>query len=359
MTDVELLVRETLRAHDADVPAFEAMEARPIAMRARRRQLVNAIGAGLVALVIGLGVASGVGAILRAEGRQPAIQPTPTPTSPPSPTDEVAVGRVGFASPGAEPSLPVDGDVVITVSAEVDSGLAKGINTEILIFADGRMIWRRDRCDYGGAYGGCEPLVRSDVEREPVTGWVEQRLTPETISMLRDELVATGFFERDHLIDKPFDELIDWFTVSVTVNGGVVTVRTNSNYFVEPLSSHQMRALMRMEELVADPGTTLPDSAFADRRITGFVPSNYTYAFRWKPTAADLAELPSPADVLVDGACGTVTTEEARSIVQALDTAAVRRLESDRSTIAYAWGGDQERQQFRLEPVLPDGVPRC
>jgi hypothetical protein len=359
MTDVELLVRETLARHEAEVPAMDLVEASSVAARARTRQVMNAVSAGIAAVIIALGLITGVGAILRAEGRRPAAQPTPTPTIPPPPTQDAAVGRVGFAPTDAAPSLPLSGDAVITVNSESSSGEHEGTQTQIMIFADGRMIWRRDRCDFDGAWGACEPLVRSDLEREPLTGWVEQRLTRETITMLREELIATGFFERDHEIEKPFDDLIDWFTVTLAIDDRITTLRTNSNLLTEPLSSRQSEALSRMEDLVADPNTTLPDSAFADRRITAFVPSSYTFTFRYEPTPADLAELPPPADGLIDRACGTVTTGEARSIVQALDAANIRRIDTDRSSIAYKWGGDQERQQFRLEPLLPDGVSRC
>lgn len=355
MTDVELLVRETLARHEPDVPTIDLAEVLPVAERTRRRQVVNTIGAGIVAVVIALGAITGVAGILRAEGVRPAIEPTPT--IPPGPGGE-PTGRVGFPPADAEPSRPEDGDPVITVDAESYAGEDVGTHTQIVIFADGRMIWRRDRCDLL-VYAGCTPLVGPDLEGEQLTGWVEQRLTVDTVEMLRRGLIATGYFEHDREIDKPFDDLIDWFTVDVAVDDRIVTVRTISNYFVDPLSSRQTAALSRMEELVADPSATLPDSAFADRRIRAFVPTHYIYAFRWKPTPADLDELPPPADSLVSKACGVIEASDARAIADALDAAHFRRIGSARSEIAYRWGGDQERQQFRLVPLLPDNVRRC
>ena len=81
MIDVERLVRDTLARHEAEAPTPDPLEAHPMAVRTRRRQMLNAVGASVIALVIAFGAASGISA-LRAEGPKPADDPTETPAPP-------------------------------------------------------------------------------------------------------------------------------------------------------------------------------------------------------------------------------------------------------------------------------------
>lgn len=121
MTDVELLVREALVRHEAEVPTPDPLEAHPVAVRARRRQVLNAVGVGLIGLVIALGAAGGIGA-LQAERTMPAGDPTVTPTPP---TDLVIRGP--FEAP---PQAPV----------VVSSGQTKGWRWMLSSSADGRCL---------------------------------------------------------------------------------------------------------------------------------------------------------------------------------------------------------------------------
>jgi Tol biopolymer transport system component len=100
MTDVELLVRETLRRHEAETPDPDTFEAPLVAARARRRQLRNIAGAGIVATIVALAVVSGVGQLLRADMRRPANR-TPTP-----PSDHGSDARVVNLRTGAVSNLP-------------------------------------------------------------------------------------------------------------------------------------------------------------------------------------------------------------------------------------------------------------
>ena len=49
MIDIERLVREALQRHETDVPMPDPRETHPVAVRARRRQVLNVLGAGVVA----------------------------------------------------------------------------------------------------------------------------------------------------------------------------------------------------------------------------------------------------------------------------------------------------------------------
>ena len=82
MTDVEQVVCEALRRHEAEVPVPDPLEAHPVVRRARRRQVLNAVGASVIAVLIALGAAGGIGALLRADVQRPAIEPRPAPSTP-------------------------------------------------------------------------------------------------------------------------------------------------------------------------------------------------------------------------------------------------------------------------------------
>jgi Tol biopolymer transport system component len=79
MSDVERLIREALLRHEAEVPPPDPLEARPIAVRARRRQVLNVLGAGVLVALIALGAAGGIGALLRADVQRPAVDPISVP----------------------------------------------------------------------------------------------------------------------------------------------------------------------------------------------------------------------------------------------------------------------------------------
>ncbi|HET7929273.1 MAG TPA: hypothetical protein VFM40_06940 [Actinomycetota bacterium] len=82
MIDVERLVREALERHEAEVPLPDPLETHPVAVRARRRQVLNVLTAGVIVLLIALGAAGGIGSLLRTDGRRPAVEPTPTRSGP-------------------------------------------------------------------------------------------------------------------------------------------------------------------------------------------------------------------------------------------------------------------------------------
>jgi hypothetical protein len=84
MSDLESKIRDELRGHEGDAPAFDLPGARHIARRTRRRQIVNAAGAGIGALAVVVALTSGFGGLLRADRG-----PTPVDTPPPSPSREL------------------------------------------------------------------------------------------------------------------------------------------------------------------------------------------------------------------------------------------------------------------------------
>lgn len=101
MNDLETRIRDTFRGHEGEAPAFDPTDARGVAGRTRRRQILNVAGAGIGALAVVVALTSGFGVLVRAD-RVPADQPPPTPA-----------GTVGITLPIGYPvgeELPDLGD---------------------------------------------------------------------------------------------------------------------------------------------------------------------------------------------------------------------------------------------------------
>jgi hypothetical protein len=314
MTDIELLVREALRRHGAEVPSPDVLEARPVAVRARRRQVVNAMGAGLVALVIALGAVSGVGALLRADARRPAGEPTPTGPSVGPATDAERVGFLGLAPEGSEVSLPASGDLVISFEYFCCPGRS------MYVYEDGRMIWAEYNIVPEGTKGyfPLPPQGADDME----TGYLEQRLTPEGVQLLRSELVSSGLFDEDSSFVKKGEEL----SIGVRRDGQMITLRAAKADDPYQATPDVAREILRLTELLKAPEAWLPDEAWADPTIRAFVPSRYFVEIHFYSnggrTPDDPSELPAPADDLLRSAdvvtnnwtCQVVSPSQARHI---------------------------------------------
>ena len=203
---------------------------------------------------------------------------------------------------GASPSVPERGKLVAS-------------KEDIYVYADGRMIWGR----------------------EGLTVWLERRLTPEGV-----ELVRSG--------------------------------------------------AVRLDGLFLDPGSALPESALEDRLIKAYVPSRFAVCpgyWPWNTGSLEpssiLAHLPVPAQALLRGnertydasggvtggnppppftpvECFEVTTEEARALDGIFRDAGIERIdELDNSTpsqwVVYEVKATAAlRQSFiSMMPLLPHG----
>ncbi|MGA9161975.1 MAG: hypothetical protein WB297_14070 [Actinomycetota bacterium] len=354
MSDVELLVRETLGRHEAEVPTLDLLDAHPVAIRARRRQVLNTVAAGFVALILALGAVSGVGALLRADGRRPAIEPTPTPRAEAPPN-----GFIGLPPEGSPPSLPKASPLMIALDGGDNSGY--GHVRSIYVYADGRFIWQKFGCDARPKL--CESLDVPEAATTLESGWLEQRLTPEGIELLRSEILASGLFDGGDLRLAVETNLSDWWTFSVEARRprGLVSVsasRTNQEGW-RPATREEVRALRRLYELFVDLEARLPATAWQDRGIRGFVPSCYVAAYSMGLGASgppDPSELPPPANELLHGrASEQVTTEEARAIAigfwggQAKTGRLAPPQQEQRLTFSLKGGA----QLLQLSPVLP------
>jgi hypothetical protein len=385
MMDVERLVRDALARHEADVPVPNALEAGPVAVRARRRQVLNAVGAGLVALVIALGAISGVGALLRADARRPAIEPTPTPR-PPAP----ASAPVVFPPPGIEASTPSTGEVIVSFYAEDVSGSGRSHweRISIDVYADGRIIWSRcssteskdddHPIDWTGTDEGCVLPPTVDASDGLSTGWVQQRLTTEAVEVLRTELLATGLFEgKWESVTPNSTDLIDWMFVDVRDGNRMRNIRVDYQTLdFNPPTPRQLAGLEHLQEIFLNLEGWFPASAWAEREVVPFVPSSYSFYSKRGPAKALLraassgtpleplepADLPAPADrLLTRKGCSVVTLDEAQAILAAFEAVGITRSAemSNADLTAFLVRDGEDGAAVYFQPNMPDSSASC
>jgi dipeptidyl aminopeptidase/acylaminoacyl peptidase len=105
MNDLESRIRDEFHGREGDAPAFDLADARPVAGRTRRRQILNAAGAGVGALAIVVALTTGLGGLLRAD-RVPADRPPAAPLSGPVAYDDLQ-GHVNVAGLDGSDPVPI------------------------------------------------------------------------------------------------------------------------------------------------------------------------------------------------------------------------------------------------------------
>ena len=230
-----------------------------------------------------------------------------------------AEGIVGLPTPGATPSAPEHGRLVLYFEGG-------GPFSAVWVYADGRLIWG----DMGNLPAGA-PTAGA-------TGFVEQHLTPAGVEFLRTQVISTGLFEHDLALLRGPDEP-GFLTIRVRNGDRLVwlTWAVQENYRVPKdapsATPEQASALEGISALLADPASW-PASAWEDRDLETFVPSGYRVGLRVFPDqgpgpnlpvgARELALLPEPAAALlrlgtkVDQAFYELSTDETRALAEAL-----------------------------------------
>jgi hypothetical protein len=338
--------------------AFERMLRRRD--RKRRNQRIAAGVVGIAVFLAAVWIVTTGGPFDRS---QPAV-----------PAPDERVGFIGLAPVGSTPSTPQRGELVLSLSGRSTTRRAPGIGEGPLfrawVYADGRLIWDEE---------GDLPYGANEV----TTGFLEQRLTPEGVELLRSELIATGLFDTDHALLS--EQGVIWGTVEVRTGDGLVSVDwSNPDIYPvgrDPLlhdatvaTAEQASALERLDALLARPEPWLPSSAWADREIRAYIPSTYAvcYGAAHGGIAASrvLNVLPEPAQDLLrdnrtrDPYCSEVTTDEARALAQIFDDAAFGQDELESSyrlnyhfepSVALAPGPIENTVDIFFEPYLPHG----
>jgi hypothetical protein len=252
-------------------------------------------------------------------------------------------GFIGLPPVGATPSAPESGELVIQYRVDTEdlevSGGARG-----WVYADGRLITLRHKSDLPEAANRWS------------SGFLEQRLTPEGVELLRSEIVSTGLFGHHQppgILASPHN------VIQVRIGDRLVRV--------------QARFPKGLRERLADPESWLPASAWANPQIRAYVASRYAISYGARLQTIErsriLPLLPAPAEDLLrahdavprQGFIGNegyplisltyyvsdLTTEEARALAQALDDAGLK----DKTPV------DQLSYHFEIPGTSVDRLP--
>jgi hypothetical protein len=288
-------------------------------------------------------------------------------------------GFIGLPPVGARPSAPTGGNLVLSAY-----GVARGSRTQIWVYADGRLIWRREHPT------GAD--IRAGANRES-TGLLEQRLTQRGVARLLSEARSTGLLGRGFNLSvgaQPCANIVEVRGAGgperVTWHGSQCPGEPLGPAGTKPATARQARTLLSLMERLAYPASWLPGSLWTERRTRGYVPARFEVWYGPWPlggTYSDaLARLPAPVQRLLRaqpvrrlrGLVGspvnlvpaydyhvTVTTKEARALRTALANAGLEvDWTAEDVVLSYRVG---ERHpgaaavSITFVPILPDGEP--
>jgi hypothetical protein len=273
---------------------------------------------------------------------------------------------VGLPPEGAPPSMPATGELVLSFGGRVRS---LGLDFHRMwLYTDGRLIWKSN---LEGATGARKLRFG---ESEPTTGVIVQHLTPEGVELLRYAAIAAGLQDRQPL--GPGEDPTDWGRPGV-LWGGLV-MRDGGRLVQAEWSDPALPGLL------AVPASWLPASAWADQRISAYVPYRYAVCAddatdtplterersrvidllpgSTKDLIRSLAIDPAPGWNDRDPRCAyLVSTEDARVIAATLDAPPLRREPGTPLRYRIPVGPLPRDQQPMIEllPVLPDGEAVC
>jgi len=307
-------------------------------------------------------------------------------------------GFIGLPPEGATPSAPEGGELVVQW-AGFTGRHAAGTHAirRAWVYADGRFIWDRREHDAdprGGIPEGANQLI---------SGYLEQRLTPEGVEIVRSAVAEVFDRSRSLLETVPPDSgpldgapgrLALFIPAGADVAGfdleapdgdrlarlemvGVDADFAREHHQGTIATPEQLSALRRVDALLTDAASTLPASAWAVRAVRAYVPSHYAACIdttppkdapqvlsmlparaaellRDKPRTgfgADLQEGREGGKVVVIGRshtyCFRLTTEQAREVAAAL------------SGLEREPGWDSFALAFRVTPSpVPEPVPQ-
>jgi hypothetical protein len=276
-------------------------------------------------------------------------------------------GVVGLAPEGATPSIPKHGELVLGFMFGHSPGDAGRFI--VAVYADGRLISQR-----------VGDNSRTDGYRNS-TGFLEQRLTPEGVELVRAEVLSSGLVDHDlHLLggDGLYFGSIDFRTEhrAVRVTWGDVS-SAYSDGAGAIATPEQASALVRLDKRLEDPASWLPASAWEDSEIRAYVPSGYSVCLQGKKglgLSRVLALLPESAGDLLRAQentretntnragtfvswCSDLTNDEARALERRLDEAGVR---GSKDVFGLAYGpfdmayGDATDFSLSFNPMLPE-----
>jgi hypothetical protein len=241
-------------------------------------------------------------------------------------------GFIGLPPEGATPSQPESGELVVHWEGWTATLPPQGQARDIVrawVYADGRVIWDRRPRHQAPERGIPEGA------NEFNSGYLEQRLTPEGVELVRS--AVAGLFERSRTVLETVPADNDWWggqhgRLALLVpedfpsigsmevpdgdrlirlkwrgSGGnakeVEDIRENLDGTIA--TPQQLSALRRVEVLLTNPASVLPASAWAVREVRAYVPSHYAVCIHTAPPVDDASHLvsllPTPAADLLRG----------------------------------------------------------
>jgi hypothetical protein len=255
----------------------------------------------------------------------------------------------GVPAQGTHASTPTTGKLLFSFSVSHSSYLTWNV------YADGRVIWQ-EWSSSGDAI--VIPRGASMID----TGYVQQRLTPRGVQLLRTKILSTGLFGHSVKLRTAAHHGAIWGRVRrgdhmVTFAGNPTASWNKHNPLETPA---QARGLAQIRALLADSTAwSLPTTAWADREVRAFVPSLYFFAF--DRSAPDLTKLPSPLlpyRKLLGHDCQNVTTGELRTILQAFREAGIQPVQNQAVGIGFTLKGFRGLPSNpHFSPVLPSDSP--
>ncbi|MGH2674165.1 MAG: hypothetical protein ACRDKA_04480 [Actinomycetota bacterium] len=267
--------------------------------------------------------------------RAGAEEPTPLPTAAePSPIE-------GVEEPPVDPAV---GELVLHLRGDA----------EVAIYADGRVIWE---------IGDGDP------------GYLQMRLTPEGVELLRSRAVSTGLFERDQgltLDDGPgFMEvrggdrsvIVVWGEDTSIVESWPSALLPRQLATISAATAGQAREVIELEAFFRDPTAWgLPRRMYAEPESSPFVPSRLLVT--WDAGTPDWSTLPSPAREIVSGnldtltrdGCQVISTDQARTIARALAQAGIDTDYNIQRGMLSFWVRPPDDSFVHSFPALPHEV---
>jgi hypothetical protein len=264
---------------------------------------------------------------------------------------QVPTHFAGVPPQGTHPSTPTTGKLLLSFVTTIPYVAWN-------VYADGRVIGQS--WDSVG-----DPTVFPRGARMIDTSYVQRRLTPHGVHLLRARILSTGLFERDLRLRIP-----KWIQYQIRRGDHIVTftgspqVASGHELLVKVPTPAQARGLAQIKALLADTAAwSLPTSAWADREVRTFAPSHYVFAYDRGPP--DLTKLPSPLlpykKLLSHGGantCKIVTTGYLRAILRAFREAGIAPASNHALWLAFALKGPHGRPSGpHFSPVLPSDSP--
>lgn len=362
MTELDRASIDRLIPAMSGSPDWDDVMSRSGAHQRRRRRL---LAVAATALVVAVGTGSAIGSV-----RDFVLR----------------TGFIGLPPVGATPSSSEPAELEIFFRV----GHPKLGRSRAWVYADGRLIWLRERADIPEA---ANPLS---------TGFLEQRLTPEGVDRLRSEIASAGDFGSPNELAPPPDKPPCPSGVGPSEGNcqpptpepapdTPITVPFHTPIDVAGLGTlvhvDHARDLTRLQARLSDPGSWLPESAWVERDVRAYVSSKYAVCYSgWPPDqqierSSVLALLPPAVrDLLGEDTpprqgplfggpgnfrpsyeyCADMTTEEARTIAVAFDDAGLERAGAFRLNYRIeAPGSSPGEARVWFEPYLPHGEITC